>query len=69
MSGITIPEDATLHEALAATGFKAERVMWANGEFRGMRIVKGGVQVHEGVTASPEYGWHLVRSTAAMGAV
>lgn len=50
----------TLHEALRDAGYTAERVYWQCGEFRGMRILKDGKQVHESDIANVEFGWSLV---------
>lgn len=52
--------EPTLHEALRAAGYRAERVYTPQGEFRGMRILKGDKQVHRTPTASAQYGWALV---------
>lgn len=57
--------DPTLHEALRASGYTAERVYSLSGEFRGMRILKDGKQVHETKIASAEYGWGLVHASRA----
>lgn len=57
--------EPTLHEALIASGYTAERVYRQNGEFRGMRILNDGKQVHETEIANSEYGWDLVRAALA----
>lgn len=57
--------EPTLHEALRASGYTAERVYRPNGEFRGMRILSDGKKVHETEIANAEYGWDLVRASRA----
>lgn len=51
--------DRTLKQALTENGFTFERIE-RDGEFKGMRILKDGVQVHDTIYASPELGWEIV---------
>jgi hypothetical protein len=63
-----LPEP-TLHEALLAAGYTAERVTRVDGEFRGMRILRDGMRAHETPLASAELGWEIACAalTAAHG--
>jgi hypothetical protein len=57
--------DPTLNEALQAAGYTTERVVRQNGEWRGMRILKDGCQVHETDLASAEKGWEIALAKAS----
>jgi hypothetical protein len=56
--------EMTLKEALLLAGYSTERVTRENGEFRGMRILKDGVPIHETEVASAQFGWEVLSNQA-----
>lgn len=53
--------ERTLKQALAQHGYTWERV-YCEDRFKGMRVLKDGVQVHETKVFSAEAGWALIYS-------
>lgn len=53
--------ERTLKQALEQHGYTCERV-YSEGYFKGMRVLKDVVQVHDNKVLSADGGWDLIHS-------